>query len=400
MAEVFTIVKYKQQGIIFRDGDLSDYFYIIRQGYVAINRLVRGLDNPESDNLGPGDLFGIEAVMSSRPHFDNAVAKTECVLIAIRREQYKNLIQSNTAIAQKISMQLSQRIRFLNMQMAATPTQSAGADISTDNESLLYKIGDYYFNVHRYNEAYYTWNKYLQDYPDGTYATMAKMDLAKFTDKVTIRPINYSGDDFIRKYPKGSIICVEGENSSECFIIQKGRIRITKIVNGKEMLLSVVNNGEMFGEMSLLETLPRSATAIALEDCELMTLSKDKFEQTIVTQPQIVIRLTTLLSERIWFLSRQIRVRIMTDLAARCCEMLIVQLERQSVHLNTASHTFDLTPETLGRLCMITGPEIKVTISTLIREGVLVLVDNKVVAKNKYELTRRAKLYWTMHPLK
>jgi CRP-like cAMP-binding protein len=400
MAEVFTIVKYKQHGVIFRDGDLSNYFYIIRQGYVALNRLVRMLDNTESDNLGPGDLFGIEAVMSSRPHFDNAVAKTECVLIAIKREQFKNLIQSNAGIAQKISLQLSQRIRFLNAQLAAAPAQPAVADISVDNESQLYKTGDYYYNVHRYNEAYYTWNKYLQDYPDGTYAVMAKMDLAKFTDKVTIRPIHYSGDDFIRKYPKGSTICVEGENSSECFIVQKGRIRITKIINNKEMLLAIVNSGEMFGEMSLLETLPRSATAIALEDCEFMTLSKDKFEQTIVTQPQIVIRLTVLLAERIWYLSRQIRVRIMTDLAARCCEMLVVQLEKQGVHLNTASHVFDFTPEMLGRMCMITGPEVKITILTLIREGVIVLVDNKIVAKNKHELMRRAKLYWTMHPLK
>jgi CRP-like cAMP-binding protein len=400
MAEVFTIVKYKQHGVIFRDGDLSDYFYIIRQGYVAINRLVRMLNNAESDNLGPGDLFGIEAVMSSRPHFDNAVAKTECVLIAIKRDQFMSLIQSNTAIAQNISMQLSQRIRFLNMQLASVPAQPVAADISIDNESLLYKTGDYYFNVHRYNEAYYTWNKYLQDYPDGTYAVMAKMDLAKFTDKVTIRPMNYSGDDFIRRYPKGSMICVEGENSSECFIVQKGRIRITKIINNKEILLSIVNSGELFGEMSLLETLPRSATAIALEDCEFMTLSKDRFEQTIVTQPQIVIHLTTLLSERIWFLSRQIRVRMMTDLAARCCEMLVVQLERQGARLNTTSYVFDFTPEMLGKMCLIADPEVKTTISTLIHEGVIVLADNKIVAKNKHELSRRAKLYWTMHPLK
>jgi CRP-like cAMP-binding protein len=399
MAEVFTMVKYKQHSVVFRDGDVADCFYIIRQGSVVINRLVRSLGDVESDNLGPGDLFGIEAVMSSHPHFDNAIAKSECVLIVIKREQFRYLIQSNTSIAQKIALQLSQRIRFLNMQLASFPVQNE-VDISIDSESQLYKIGDYYFNECRYNEAYYARAKYLQDYPNGSYAVMAKSDLAKVGAKVTVRPMRYSEDDFIRKYPKGSTICIEGENTSECFIVQKGLVKITKIIDNKEMVLSFVNVGEMFGEMALLETKPRSATALAVEDCEFMTLSKDKFAQTIVTQPQIVIRLTALLSDRVWFLSRQLRVRIVTDLAARCCEMLIVHLEKQDIHLNTAQHLFDITPEVLCRMCTIVEPEAKSTIASLIREGVIALLDNKIVAKNKHELSRRAKLYWTMHPLK
>jgi CRP-like cAMP-binding protein len=399
MAEVFTMAKYKQHGVIFRDGDVADCFYIIRQGSVVINRLVRVMDNVESDNLGPGDLFGIEAVMSSHPHFDNAIAKTECVLIVIKREQFRYLIQSNTSVAQKIALQLSQRIRFLNMQLASFPVQNE-VDISIDNESHLYKIGDYYYNEHRYNEAYYAWTKYLQDYPDGIYAVIAKSDLDRFEDKVTIRPMQYSEDDFIRKYPKGSTVCIEGENTSECFIVQKGQVKITKIIDNKEMLLSIVGVGEMFGEMALLETKPRSATVVAIEDCEFMTLSKDKFEQTIVTQPQIVIRLTALLSERVWFLSRQLRVRMITDLAARCCEMLVIYLEKQEINLNTAQHLFDLTPDVLCRMCTIVEPDAKNTIAYLIREGVIALLDNKIVAKNKHELSRRAKLYWKMHPLK
>jgi CRP-like cAMP-binding protein len=399
MADVFTIVKYKSHSVIFRDGDISDCFYIIRQGMVFVNRLVRALDSVENDNLGPGDVFGIEAVMSSHPHFDKAEAKTDCELIAIKRDQFTYLIQNNIGTARRISLQLSQRIRFLNTQLSSVPTHSA-ADLSIDNESLLYKIGEYYYNAQRYNEACYTWNRYLQEYPDGAYVTMAKMDIASFADKVIIPPMNYSENDFIRKYPKGAIICVEGEISTECFIVQKGRVRITKIADDKELQLCVVSVGEMLGEMSLLETMPRSATATAIEDCELMTLNKEKFEQTIISQPQIVIRLVTLLSERVWYLSCQLRARIITNLPARCCEMLVVFLTKQGVHLNNASHAFDFTPEALCGMCAITGKEIKATISTLIHEDIIALVDNKIVAKSKHELSRRARLYWTLHPLK
>jgi CRP-like cAMP-binding protein len=399
MAEAFSTGNYKQQSIIFRDGDVADCFYVIKQGTVVINRLVRALGNAESDNLGPGDLFGIEAVMASRPHFDNAVAKSDCVLVAIKQEQFKQLIQTNTVTAIKISLQLSQRIRFLNALLASEPVAPL-ADISTADGNKLYLVGDYYYNRKMYNEAYYAWRKYLQYYPDGTYAAMAQMDIANFEDKVTIPWIDYNDDSGVRKYPKGSVICMEGENSSEFFVVQKGRVKITKIIDDREALLSVSGAGEMFGEMALLESKPRSANIIALEDCEMMVLSKDKFEASIASQPQIVIRLTTLLSERIWYMSRQIRARAIPDLAARCCEMLAIHLEKQNIYPNIAPHTFDFTAETFCEMCMITGAEVKTTMLKLISEDLVALADNKIVVKNKHEIMRRVKLYWTMHPLK
>jgi CRP-like cAMP-binding protein len=399
MAEIFSTGNYKQQSLIFRDGDVADCFYIIKQGTVVINRLVRALGNAESDNLGPGDLFGIEAVMASRPHFDNAVAKSDCVLVTIKQEQFKQLIQTNTVSAIKISLQLSQRIRFLNALLAS---ESAGSlpDISNSDGNKLYLVGDYYFNRKMYNEAYYAWRKYLQCYPDGAYAAIAQSDIANFENKVTIPWIDYNDEGGIRKYPKGSVICMEGENSSEFFIVQKGRVKITKIIDDREMLLSVSGAGEIFGEMALLESKPRSANVIALEDCEMMVLGKDKFEASVTSHPQMVIRLTTLLSERIWYMSRQIRARTIPDLAARCCEMLAVHLEKQNIYPNIAPHTFDFTAETFCEMCMIPGAEVKTTVLKLIHEDLIALADNKIVVKNKHEIMRRVKLYWTMHPLK
>jgi CRP-like cAMP-binding protein len=402
MAEAFSIVTCKRQAVIFRDGDVAECFYVIKQGAVTINRLVKVLDHAESDNLGPGDLFGIEAAMASRPHFDNAIARTECVLVAIKRYQFKQLIQNNTATAIKIALQLSQRIRFLNGVLASRTKEirEPPADITVVEGEKLYRVGNYYYEQEMYNEAYYAWRKYMQQYPDGGYAMMAKMDIPKIEDKITVPWVDFSSSDFIRKYPKGSVICMEGENSSEIFIIQKGYVKITKIINDKEIQLFQSGAGDMFGEMALLESKPRSATIIAIEDCELMALRKDKFEASIASQPQIVIRLTLLLSERIWYISRQIKARGIPDLAARCCEMLAIHLEKQNAHLNTASCTFDFTPETLCEMCSITGNDIKSTIMQLIYENMIALADNKVMVKNKLELMRRVKLYWTLHPFR
>jgi CRP-like cAMP-binding protein len=404
MAEGFLTVTYKQLTVIFRDGDAAECFYVIKKGAVTIHRLVKVLNHAESDNLGPGDLFGIEAVMASRPHFDNAIAKTECVLVAIRRDQFKLLIQSNTATAIKIALQLSQRIRFLDRVLTPVPStkeiKEPLANLRFVEGEKLYQAGNYYYNREMYNEACYAWRKYLQQYPDGTYAEIAKTDLPKIKDKVTIPWVDFTSDDFIRKYPKGSVICMEGESSQEIFILQKGCVKITKIINDEEVQLSVSGAGGMFGEMALLESKPRSANIIAIEDCELVALSKDKFEASIASQPQLVIRLTILLAERVWYTSRQIRARAIPDLAVRCCEMLAIQMEKLNVHMNTASYPFNFTLETLGEMCLITDKDIKSTVVQLMHEDILALADNKVVVKNKLELIRRVKLYWTLHPLK
>jgi CRP-like cAMP-binding protein len=404
MAEVFLTVTYKQHAVIFRDGDVAECFYVIKKGAVTIHRLVKALDNAQSDCLGPGDLFGIEAVMASRSHFDNAIAKTECVLVVIRREQFKLLIQSNTATAIKIALQLSQRIRFLDKVLSPVPStkeiKEPLKNISIVDGDKLYLVGNYYYSRKMYSEACYAWRKYLRQYPDGTYVEIAKTDLPKFEDKVSIPWGDFTSDDFIRKYPKGSVICMEGESSQEIFILQKGRVKITKIIDDEEVELSVSGAGGMFGEMALLESKPRSANIIAIEDCELVALSKDKFEASIASQPQLVIRLTILLAERVWYTSRQIRARAIPDLAVRCCEMLAIQMEKQNVHMNTAPCAFNFTLETFGEMCLITDKDIKSTVVQLIHEDILSLADNKIVVKNKLELIRRVKLYWTLHPLK
>jgi CRP-like cAMP-binding protein len=400
MADIFEVLCCKQGSVIFNDNDPADSFYIIRQGSVVVNRFVKRLESVEYDSLGAGDLVGIEAVMSSHPHFDKAVAKTDCELIAVKREQFKQLIQTNAATVMRISTQLSQRIRFLNALLIPASKAAPDKDLDAPNGNYLYMTGDHFCNLQRFNEAYYIWHKYLQDFPNGPYAEIAKMDLAKLESKTTVSLQKYADDDFLRVYPKGAMICAEGENSSEVFIIQKGCVKITKIVDEKEVLLSTVGTGEMFGEMASIEAKARSANAIAVDDCEVMVMSKDKFEASVSNQPQIVIHLTTLLSDRVWYMSRQFRAWTITDVVARCCEMLAVHLEKQKADINNAPHSFVFSPETFCELCMVTGTAVSATILKLTQENVIVVADNKVVVKNKFELVRRTKLYWTMHPLK
>ena len=76
-------------------------------------------------------------------------------------------------------------------------------------------------------------------------------------------------------HQEGDVILKEGSHGAAVYILSSGRVEISKIVQGKKIVLDILGPGDMFGEMSYLDPAPRSATATALEDTVLEILDKD-----------------------------------------------------------------------------------------------------------------------------
>jgi diguanylate cyclase (GGDEF)-like protein len=89
----------------------------------------------------------------------------------------------------------------------------------------------------------------------------------------------------------GTILCKEGEEGPELYILKKGKIAGTiNLPDGKQKEIVVFNAGDFFGEMSIFENAPRSATCYAMEKGELFKLHKDKFFKVIESNPDIAIK--------------------------------------------------------------------------------------------------------------
>ena len=82
-----------------------------------------------------------------------------------------------------------------------------------------------------------------------------------------------------RAFPKGRTIVAEGEPSQSLYILLSGRAKVQRSdSDGKEVILAVLGSGECFGEMSLIDDAPRSASVITLESCDFMAINKDSFK--------------------------------------------------------------------------------------------------------------------------
>ncbi len=102
-----------------------------------------------------------------------------------------------------------------------------------------------------------------------------------------------------RKYRDGEIICREGERGDTMYVIQSGRVKISKETSSGPIVIATLDSGEIFGEMSLFDKLPRSATAAAYGDAKILSIDRQKLFSTISNDPTLVFKMLDTMSRRI-----------------------------------------------------------------------------------------------------
>ncbi len=105
----------------------------------------------------------------------------------------------------------------------------------------------------------------------------------------------------------GQTVFVEDDLGTEMYIIRDGQVEIVKDLEGEERQLAVLGQGDFFGEMSILEDMPRTATARALVDCKLLAINGTTFDQMLRKDPEITVRIMRKLSRRLRETDRMLR---------------------------------------------------------------------------------------------
>jgi CRP-like cAMP-binding protein len=382
--------------IIVEGKQNADRFFIIHQGKVWISKEIEVVAEEEGNMLGPGDFFGVISTMSSHSHIETVQALTNVTLISVQKEQYPRLIQSNTPVAMKIILQFSKRVRYLDEAL----TRLTLKNNAEGDPSHLFKVGEYYARQNQYNQAFYAYHQYIKNCPRGNDVNIARERMMKIAPYAKSVKTEFKNDETNRTYPKESMIFAEGESGDELYIIQKGAVKIAKIVDNNEVLLAVLKNGDIFGEMALLESKPRTACAVAFEDCQVQVVNRANFERMIATQPQIIAWLTTLLSDRLWFIYKQLANTLVNDPLGRIYDALLIQLEKKRVPLNSAEvHLFDFGPKELVNMVGLSPQEGKLVVKKLLENRQIQIVKDKFYLLNVSEIYRQTEYFRKMQKI-
>ncbi len=127
-----------------------------------------------------------------------------------------------------------------------------------------------------------------------------------------------------KKCPKDAIILLEDEEGDTLFVILKGKVKVTTFSeSGKEVIFSILNEGDFFGDMSLLDGKPRSATVISIEESVLRLIRRSDFNKLIETHPGIALRLLEELTSRLRKADERIESLALLDVTGRVAGILL-----------------------------------------------------------------------------
>jgi CRP-like cAMP-binding protein len=392
------MVNFKKGAYIVVEGKQNaDYFFIIRDGKVRISKEAEVVEEEGGNVLSPGDFFGVVSTMSSHSHIETAQAVSDLSLISVHRDQYGLLIEKNTPVAMKIIQGFSRKMRYLDEALTRLTLKSSAKE---DDPSHLFKVAEYYARQSQYNQAFYAYYQFIKYSPEDPNIKVAKERMAKIKPYAKAVYLESSEEEFNRVYPKNTMIFSESQPGQELYIIQKGSVKITKIVNNNEVLLAVLKPGDIFGEMSLLENKPRSASAIAFEDATLLAVNKANFQGMVTKQPQIITKLTQLLAERIWFIYKQLANTQLGDLLGRLYDALLIHLEKNRVPINSGEpYTFDFGPKELMNMVGLSSQEGNAVVKQLFDNKRFKLIDNKIHTTDLDEIEKQAKYYRKMEKI-
>ena len=129
---------------------------------------------------------------------------------------------------------------------------------------------------------------------------------------------------FTRTFSKDNVIILAEEEGDTLFILKKGKVKVSIVSEGgREVILSLLGPGSVFGELSLLDGKPRSANVVATEETDLLMLRRADFLQLIYKTPQIATALLAELATRMRKTDRQIEGLALLDVTSRISDTLL-----------------------------------------------------------------------------
>jgi CRP/FNR family transcriptional regulator, cyclic AMP receptor protein len=145
-------------------------------------------------------------------------------------------------------------------------------------------------------------------------------------------------------YAEGEVIFKEGDPGNVMYILQAGKVNIKKKVENGEKLLKVVEmEHDFFGEMSLLDGSPRSATAVCADKTNLLVIDRISFENLIINNGRFALKIIKILSDRIRSSNIEISELVSEDLFQRVCRGIADFAKRHGEKIYTGNIKINLS---------------------------------------------------------
>jgi CRP/FNR family transcriptional regulator, cyclic AMP receptor protein len=192
---------------------------------------------------------------------------------------------------------------------------------------------------------------------------------------------------------RGERLFSEGDAGDKLYIILNGKIKLTKAApDGRENLLSVHGQGEMFGELSLFDPIPRTSSATAVTNARLAGIAHDDLRTWLSSRPEVAMHLLQALAQRLRRINDVKADLVFTDVPGRVAKALLDLSERFGVATpDGVQVNHDLTQEELAQLVGASRETVNKALADFAARGWIQLAAKSVLVTDTERLRKRAR---------
>ncbi|HEY1534626.1 MAG TPA: Crp/Fnr family transcriptional regulator [Polyangiaceae bacterium] len=188
----------------------------------------------------------------------------------------------------------------------------------------------------------------------------------------------------VQTYSAREVVVSQGEPARALFAIVRGRLKVVSCgPDGRDTLLGIMSDGEVFGEVALLDGGVRSATCTTLEPGELLLIERDQFRKLLQESPAISLKLLEVLARRLRRLSQRSEDAASLDVPGRLARSLLELASRFGESMRPPSReiliTLQLSQQELGDMIGATRESVNKQLSDWTRQGFLRLQAGRMV---------------------
>ncbi len=192
---------------------------------------------------------------------------------------------------------------------------------------------------------------------------------------------------------RGEVLFREGDEGDQLYVMTDGKVKLGRTsADGRENLLAILGPGQMFGELSLFDPGPRSATATAVTDCTMQSLAHDELGRWLDGRPEVARGLLVQLAVRLRKANDVVADLVFSDVPGRVAKALLDLSSRFGRVGDDGIHVHhDLTQEELAQLVGASRETVNKALADFASRGWLRLEARSVVLMDVERLKRRVR---------
>ncbi|PZR10846.1 MAG: Crp/Fnr family transcriptional regulator [Archangium gephyra] len=201
---------------------------------------------------------------------------------------------------------------------------------------------------------------------------------------------------FGKDIPKGTVLFREGEPGKEMYVIQSGKVAITKKVRDVEKILAVLGPGEFFGEMAIISNKPRNASAVIEDEARLLVIDPRTFEAMIRGNAEIAVRMIKKLADRLSDADAQIETLLLSDPNSRIVHHML-HLCQSRGRQGEEGIEIDFPVRELPRELAVGEPAIRFMLHRLERAGLIEVQGDRLTVRDTarlFDFLRYLEMKW------